>query len=554
MQKSKTRTGPSATAQKTSPILSTPRPTRQSKIAATESGSSMSNSSSTRSPNVKSPKPIEKKVSKSPASEKKPVSRMAKLESQLTQVQEDLKKTKNLLNSSESSKMQALEEANEAKKQYQAMAADFEDTKRQLLELSRSEDASSHNLDQEVDSEPNPSEGPKLLQKDPCELEKPEADYGELVSETHLQLQVANSTIQTLHSDGLKVVRAFKTTCSELETYKSQVSSLQSEINELQLALTASDAKLAEEQIKTSVQMCSAEQTVNLLKEEMARMREEANAKIAELTSVLAEKNQDLVSVTAANESLKRGAEKADEEVSEMKSKLSQYLGELDELKAKLAEKEARLRDVAAANEVSKGEILKLTEIQRNYGIETESALKVVAELKENLMDKETELQSISEENKALRAELQKKEQEIVDARELALSDLEAAKALQRDALLKLDCATDDVEKSNQRASKAAEQLEAARVANLEMELELKRMRVQTEQWRKAADAAATILNAGTNGKVCDKSGPIEADYIGYGGKVSSSPYSDDQDGDSAAKTKKTMLKKIGVLWKKGQK
>ncbi|CAA6654804.1 unnamed protein product [Spirodela intermedia] len=410
MQKSKTRTGSSGMPQKTSPV--TPRSNRQPKVAGTESGSSGSTPSAARSPTVRSPKPIERKAPKSPASEKKPASRVSKLESQLTQVQEDLKKTKELLNSSESSKIRALEEADEAKKQFLAMAADLEDTKRQLLELSRSEVASaqelqvpSQNNDQALESEPkSPKEQDpfdpaavgcavheienlqlqiemaveseaaqsmqaqlahselQMLKRDVVETtslvgtlkaelngyEKSEADYQELVSETQLQLQVANSTIQTLHSDGLKIVGAFKAVCSDLEASKSQinslenvVSALQSEVENLKSSLEASELKLKEEQINSTVQICSAEETVSALKGEVERLRsslvegtleeaqtktlaeterpridsglkedklestvDEANARIAELKAHLAEKEEELCKVSDLNETL----------------------------------------------------------------------------------------------------------------------------------------------------------------------------------------------------------------------------------------------------------
>lgn len=656
---------------------------------------------------------------------------MSKLESQLTQVQEDLKKTKELLSSSESSKIRALEEADEARKQYLAMAANFEDTKRQLLELSRSEAASaqelqepSENNDQALESESkspterasfepaavdcaiNEIENLKLqiemaveseegqsmqaelahselqtLKRDVVETsslvgtlkaelndyEKSEADYQELVSETQLQLQVANSTIQTLHSDGLKVVGAFKAVCSDLEASKCQINSLenlvgvlQSEVENLKSALEASEIRLKEEQINSTVQICSAEETVSALKEELERLRsslevegrleeekrktlteierpsidsglkedklestlEEANARIAELKANLVEKEDELRKVSDLNETLKREMEKfgsttlteceletklkssSDENVSEMRSNLAllkadltekeselqrlsslneslkeeieklrpasaepgletKSVEEVDELKSNLADlrasltdKETQLQNVLVANDRLKEEVQKLMENQAESGSEAKvkASVSEVAELKENLMDKETELQSISEENKVLRAEMRKKEEEMVKTHESALAELEAAKASQRDAMTKLGQAAEEADKSSQRAAKMGEQLEATRAANSEMEAELKRLRIQTDQWRKAAEAAAAILNTGSNGKLNEKSGSIDSEYINLGGKLLSSPFSDDLD-EEATKTKKnTVLKKIGVLWKKGQK
>ena len=604
-------------AQKTSPV--TPLPSRQSKTTGSEESKVKSPSlSASQSPKTKSPKPIEKKASRSPVSEVHPfllhlfdeylyiesvltffgflqmkhVSRVSKLESQLSQVVEDLKKTKDLLNSSESSKVRALEEANEAKKQYMAMAADFEDTKRQLSELFRSDidQSLAQNAENKIESENvdhaiNEIENLKLPEAESeaesnLEVwvqEKSEADYQGLINETQIQIQVANSTIKTLHSDGLKVVAAFKAVSSEVEASKRQISSLEnvssalrSEVDKLKSALEGTEIRLKEEQIQRAVQLSSADETVSALKEELEKVKSsalestlDANAKISELTANSAEKTEELSKVLVSNETLKREVEKlkaSDAEVSELKSdlallkaeltdrenellKVKLTLEEVDELKSSLAEKDGQLKDLLAANERLKEEFEKLTEDQ------------TAAELKESLMDKETELQSISEENKMLKMELQKKEEEEGKALESILAELGASKSSEIEKTRQLERAEEEAQKSNQRASKLTEQLESTRATNSEMEVELKRMRIQTEQWRKAAEAAAAILSAGSNGKVSEKSGPIEGEYLNFGGKVLSSPYSDEMDEETAAKSKKNnVLKKLGVLWKKGHK
>ena len=64
------------------------------------------------------------------------------------------------------------------------------------------------------------------------------------------------------------------------------------------------------------------------------------------------------------------------------------------------------------------------------------------------------------------------------------------------------------MENSSQRENRSLEQLEAAQVANLAMEAEMKRLRVQTEQWKKTADAIVTVLAAAHNGELNGK--PVE--------------------------------------------
>lgn len=63
------------------------------------------------------------------------------METQLAQLQEELKKVKDQLNSSESLKRRAQLEAEEAKKQLTFMSKQLEDPEKQLLELSDFEEA-----------------------------------------------------------------------------------------------------------------------------------------------------------------------------------------------------------------------------------------------------------------------------------------------------------------------------------------------------------------------------------------------------------------------------
>ncbi|AES67403.1 interactor of constitutive active ROPs protein, putative [Medicago truncatula] len=79
----------------------------------------------------------------------------------------------------------------------------------------------------------------------------------------------------------------------------------------------------------------------------------------------------------------------------------------------------------------------------------------------------------------------------------------------------------EEAEKSNSKVVRVAEQLEAAQVANTEKEDELKRIKVQCDQWRKACRGnCCCVFGRGTVAR--SKNGNV--------------------------------LKKIGVLWKKSQK
>ncbi|KAE9447894.1 hypothetical protein C3L33_20196, partial [Rhododendron williamsianum] len=96
------------------------------------------------------------------------------------------------------------------------------------------------------------------------------------------------------------------------------------------------------------------------------------------------------------------------------------------------------------------------------------------------------------------------------------------------------------------------EQLDASQAANAEMEAELRRLKVQSDQWRKAVEAAAAMLSTGNNnGKYVERTGSL--DYHTIGGKLGS-PFSEDLDDESPKKKNGGVFKKIGVMLKKGQK
>ena len=132
-------------------------------------------------------------------------------------------------------------------------------------------------------------------------------------------------------------------------------------------------------------------------------------------------------------------------------------------------------------------------------------------------------------------------------------TEVEDATAAEQDALIRLGIVMEEADKSNKRAARVSEQLEAAQAANAEIETELRRLRVQSDQWRKAAEAAAAMLSAGNNGKFMDRSGSLDSSYDSAAGKFNGS-YCEEIDDDLLKKKNGNVLKKIGVLWKKQQK
>ncbi|GMP85201.1 hypothetical protein CsSME_00038452 [Camellia sinensis var. sinensis] len=125
MQTPKSRTGSLEVPKRTS--LATPRTTKQLKMPGSDSEAIPSPSPESRTPKGRSPKVAERKSPRSPVPE-------------LAQLQEELKKAKDQLSSSESWKTQAQQEAEEAKKQLAAMSAKLDESQQQLMELCASEE------------------------------------------------------------------------------------------------------------------------------------------------------------------------------------------------------------------------------------------------------------------------------------------------------------------------------------------------------------------------------------------------------------------------------
>ncbi|KAK3038397.1 hypothetical protein RJ639_030563 [Escallonia herrerae] len=609
--------------QRTSPT--TPRTTRQLKTPGADNDSIPSPHPVIRTPKEKSPKVTERRSPRSPASEKKRPGRVSELESQLAQLQQELRKTKDQLSSSESWKRRALQEAEEAKKQLAAMSTKLEDTEQQLLELSASEESRvqelrkiSQDRDRAWQSELEAvqkhhsmdsaaltsalNEIPKLkmqldrvAESEAAHARRAELAFGEMqglrleltetldlveklktelsdckesevravdvVNKTQIQLEAAKSTEGALRSEGLKATEANKSLATELGQSKTQVSSLEELVKKLQAdqgdgngkrsSDTSGDAKDAQE--------IGEHEDSKQLKAELSHVKIE----VGQLRSALelAERRyqeeyiQSTLQIRSAYELAERTKSESCQRETESEAKLRVAKAEVEELKGKLLDKETKLQSISEENE---GLNLKLGANQlsgRDYELEMELK-KAEADLvvwKASLLSKDSELQSMAEENEMMKLEIKKRENERSKANDETLSLAEAAMASEREALMKLGYLTEEADKSSRKAARVTEQLDAAQAVNSEMEAELRKLKVQSDQWRKAAEAAAAMLSNGGNGKYVERTGSLDNSYHTIGGKLSS-PLSEDLDDDSPKKKNGNMLKKIGVMLKKGQK
>ncbi|XP_012081012.1 interactor of constitutive active ROPs 4 isoform X2 [Jatropha curcas] len=168
--------------------------------------------------------------------------------------------------------------------------------------------------------------------------------------------------------------------------------------------------------------------------------------------------------------------------------------------------------------------------------------------LKAKLENKEHELEIKGNENKHLKNLLNE-----------ANSSNSVAKEKEEEMLSKLSQMGKELEESQANADHLKGKLEAAEEAREALETEIRKMRVQTEQWRKAADAAAAVLAGAVeiNGRITERCGSMDK-HFGDGvfespaGFVGSPGVADDFDyGFGSGKRKGSGIKMFGDLWKK---
>ncbi|KAL8036163.1 hypothetical protein ABFX02_12G141600 [Erythranthe guttata] len=581
MQTAKSRPGSIDVPLKPSPT--TPRTVRKLKTPGSDSDSFSSPNPVSKTPKTRSPKIVDRRSPQSASTEKKRPNRVPELESKLAHLQEELKKVKDQLISSESQKTRANQEAEDAKKQLNSMLAKLEETQKQLNELTDSDESRvqelrkiSQDRDREWQSELDAVKKhhsidssalasalneiqrlkvqlDRVSESEAAQAKRAESAHTEIrslkveltealelveklrnqinssresesgaveeVSRAQMLLEVLKNTEETLHSEYDNAVESHTSLFVELEQSKNRVDSLEELVSRLKADLASSG--------KTSANPSN----------ELNHLKTEANQLRGALE--LAERRyqdqylQSTLQIRDAYESVKHVETESCQREAELEAKLQESKAEVDEFRAKLIEKENALQNPN----------MKENELE----IELKKSDSVLEDLKASLLDKETKLQSIAEENERLKLEIAKREIERNKLNDEAI-------ASEREALMKLGYLTEEADKSCRKAIRFNEELDAAQAVNLEMEAELRKLKVQSDQWRKAAEAAASMLSSNgnnNNGKYVERTGSLN--YHTIGGKLGA-PYAEDTDDDSPKKKNGSMLKKIGVLLKKGQK
>ncbi|KAM7522299.1 hypothetical protein LguiA_012201 [Lonicera macranthoides] len=534
-----------------------PRAVRKLNTTGLESDTVSSSNKSSRTPRKTSPKVIECRSPKSPVPEiqKRRVSKVGELESQISQLQADLNGVKDQLNSSNTSKKQAEQEVDESKKQLLVVSSKLEESKLEELRIIKTQ-----NLSQELKIQTKMVAKSVAKQKEQLEsanselyslkeglgktilvigdmrkqitnCKESESKASALVDETLLQLDTAKMNVDTLRINGVKATEACDAIAFELDQSRAQINLLEGLVNKLKANL---DDKKVEGENEKNGELVEAE--VRLVKWQIGQLSlalESAEMRFHE------EQIRRTVEIRSAYEYVEEIKSKSSIKEVELEVEVDKAKAYIEKLKADMMGKESQLRGVQ-----------KTMSNERENELENKlrKTKEVIENLKANIMEKETEFHNILDENGALKLEMKKN-----GANDMAFAQLEVARAAEERARARLNYVSEEAEKRDKRETRLAEQLEVARAANLETEAELRRLRVQSDQWRNAAETAVAMLSTGKNEKFVERTGSMDSNYNHVTGKIGS-PYLDEMDVDFVKKKNGNVLKRIGILWKKQQK
>ncbi|XP_076921382.1 interactor of constitutive active ROPs 2, chloroplastic-like [Bidens hawaiensis] len=522
----------------------TQKTARQLKTSGTETDNSASQNPVAKTPIARSPKVVDRRSPRTPTEKKRP-GRVSELEAQLANIQEELKKTKDQHSQSESLKKRAHEEAGDAIKQLVEITEKLQDSQQQLDEISASGESRLQELIKVSQDRDRAWESELDAVKNHHSMDS--AALAAAVNEIQklmMQLEkVAESEAnhakhaESAHDEMLKLRLELSETLAIVEELKIQLNDSQD-----------SEARALELVSQTRKQLETVESTEETLKlEKLEAMKscesltvelEKSKAKVVSLEEIVSKLNRKLADDTNDDDGDQEEINRVKMEVKKLKEELERAYELVEQTKTESSQKvpflEAHLGKTNAELEDMKAKLQNITEENKNLNekmkktvLATEKDVmnfkKLEAELedlKRIKFENETELKNMTEELEKL-----KMEKNYVNNETGRVGEIEA--------LMK--------------AERVTEQLNLAQAANAEMEAELRRLKVQTDQWRKAAEAAAAMISGGTNGKFVERTGSLDTHTIS--GKLNS-PFLEDMDDESPKKKNGNMLKKFGVFMK----
>ncbi|KAF8103138.1 hypothetical protein N665_0188s0092 [Sinapis alba] len=162
--------------------------------------------------------------------------------------------------------------------------------------------------------------------------------------------------------------------------------------------------------------------------------------------------------------------------------------------------------------------------------------------LKARLYDMDKDMVSLGKENLSLKDQLKKTE-----------SEMSCAKAKEDEIASKVSRIKEELEESNENTAQLKKKLETVEEAKESLEAEMEKLKVQTEQWKKAADAAAVVLSGGVemNGRFSEPCGSMEKHFAGRFVGSPGMAADDWDDGSGSGKRKGSGMKMFGDLWRK---
>ncbi|CAL0316970.1 unnamed protein product [Lupinus luteus] len=394
----------------------------------------------------------------------------------------------------------------------------------------------------------------EMLKNEVRDCKHSESRALEVLGKTQMQLVASNETLETLRLEGMEASEAYKSIALELEQSRDRVKSLEELVSKCQADLVNGANKDTSSPINDKgLPLENVEnEEINQLKSELISAKSEVGQLKSALEVAEVRYIQSTLQIRSAYEQLEHTKSESSQRQAELYEELKRAGADIEELRATLMDKESHLQGISDENERLK------SIINQNHPTEREHELLMeqkeldddIAEYKARLLDRETELRYLIEENNTLKMEIEKVESEKNMITDEAVAWARAARAAEQEASIKLDYATEAADKSNRRVARLTEQLDSTQALNSELEAELRRLKVQADQCRKAAEAAAAMLFTGNNGKFLERTtSSLDSSHSSINGKMSP-PYSKDMDYESPLKNT-NMLKKIGVLWKK---
>ncbi|CAN1805534.1 Interactor of constitutive active ROPs 2, chloroplastic [Linum perenne] len=365
-----------------------------------------------------------------------------------------------------------------------------------------------------------------------------DARIEELRKISHDRDRVWQSELESIQKQHSIDSAALSTAMNEIKRLKNQLQIVsESEATQMQ------DAESAHDEL----------QGLRMELKETLSLVERMKSELSDCRRAEAEAKEAASETRTQLEASKSSGEKSRLESIEAMEACKRLVLELEQSRAEAKSLEELVRNSASTNQLKaelkclKSEVSKLrsdlqvseARYQDEYiqsTLEIRSAYEQVERTKHEAAQKEAQLTKaraeIEELNEAMRSKIKENQYE------------EELKKL-KERLKKKEAEVESLAERN-------ETLEEAKGVNEEMEGELRRLKVQADQWRKAAEAAASMLS---NGKFVERRGGSFDNHM-------DSPFSeemeyeDDEDEDDECVKKKNgnVLKKIGVLWKKGHK